>query len=60
MTKSKAYYEEVDVKNELLLREQLDALPPYCKQFFIAIEPETQSRTRLAYAYDLTCFFHYL
>ena len=43
MTKSKAYYEEVDVKNELLLREQLDALPPYCKQFFIAIEPETQS-----------------
>lgn len=60
MTKSKAYYEEVDVKNELLLREQLDALPPYCKQFFIAIEPGTQSRTRLAYAYDLTCFFHYL
>ncbi len=60
MAKSKAYYEEVDVKNELLLREQLEALPPYCKQFFIAIEPETQSRTRLAYSYDLTCFFQYL
>lgn len=60
MAKPKAYYEEVDIKNELLLREQLDALPPYCKQFFIAIEPETQSRTRLAYAYDLACFFDYL
>lgn len=58
--KAKAYYEEVDVKNEQRLREQLAALPPYCKQFFIAIEPETQSRTRLAYAYDLACFFDYL
>lgn len=60
MGNNKAYYEEVDVKNELKLREQLAALPPYCKQFFIAIEPETQSRTRLAYAYDLACFFDYL
>jgi site-specific recombinase XerD len=38
----------------------LNELPPYCRQFFIAIEPETQSRTRLAYAYDLGCFFDYL
>lgn len=60
MKKQKAYYEEVDVRNELRLREQLAALPPYCKQFFISIEPETQSRTRLAYAYDLACFFDYL
>jgi site-specific recombinase XerD len=56
----RAYYEEVDINNELKLRKQLAALPPYCKQFFIAIEPETQSRTRLAYAYDLACFFDYL
>jgi site-specific recombinase XerD len=56
----KAYYEEVNVNNELKLRNQLAALPPYCKQFFIAIEPETQSRTRIAYAYDLACFFDYL
>jgi site-specific recombinase XerD len=60
MKKEKAYYEEVDINNELKLRKQLAALPPYCKQFFIAIEPETQSRTRLAYAYDLACFFDYL
>ena len=56
----KAYYEQVDIDNELKLRKQLSALPPYCKQYFIAIEAKTQSRTRLAYAYDLSCFFHYL
>ena len=34
----KAYYEKVDIDNELKLRKQLAALPPYCKQYFIAIE----------------------
>ena len=52
-TNKLAYYEKVNVQNELKLREQLAILPPYCKQFFIGIEAETASRTRLAYAYDL-------
>ena len=60
MAKNKAYYEEVNMKNQLHLREILDELPPYCKQFFIGIEPTTASRTRLAYAYDLNCFFEFL
>lgn len=60
MNKPKEYHEEVDIKNELKLRELLTTLPPFCKQFFIGIESRTQSRTRLAYAYDLTCFFDYL
>ena len=59
-TNKLAYYEKVNVQNELKLREQLAILPPYCKQFFIGIEAETASRTRLAYAYDLHCFFDYL
>jgi site-specific recombinase XerD len=58
--KEKAYYEDVNIKNELKLREMLKKLPPFCKQFFIAIEPRTSSRTRIAYAYDLGCFFDYL
>ncbi len=58
--KTREYHEEVDVKNELKLRELLTALPSFCRQFFIGIEPRTQSRTRLAYAYDLSCFFDYL
>ncbi|MCM1181664.1 MAG: tyrosine-type recombinase/integrase [Clostridium sp.] len=60
MNKPREYHEEVDVQNELKLRELLMDLPPFCKQFFIGIEPRTQSRTRLAYAYDLICFFDYL
>ena len=53
--KEKAYYEKVNVKNETLLRNLLQKMPPYCKQFFIGIEPTTSSRTRIAYAYDLNC-----
>lgn len=58
--KEKAYYENVNIKNELHLRSLLEELPPYCKQFFIGIEPTTSSRTRIAYAYDLGTFFEYL
>ena len=58
--KEKAYYENVNVKNEVKLRKMLEELPPFCKQFFIGIEPTTSSRTRIAYAYDIGCFFDYL
>lgn len=58
--KEKAYYEDVNVKNEVKLRKLLETLPPFCKQFFIGIEPTTSSRTRIAYAYDIGCFFDYL
>lgn len=58
--KEKAYHEDINIKNELRLRELIATLPPYCKQFFIGIEPNTSSRTRIAYAYDLNCFFDYL
>lgn len=56
----KSYHEDVNEQNELKLRKLLSELPPYCKQFFIGIEPTTSSRTRIAYAYDLSCFFDYL
>jgi site-specific recombinase XerD len=58
--KEKAYYENVNIKNEVKLRKLLENLPPFCKQFFIGIEPTTSSRTRIAYAYDIGCFFDYL
>ena len=56
----KAYYEDVNIKNELKLRKLLKKLPEFCKHFFIAIETTTSSRTRISYAYDLICFFDYL
>lgn len=58
--KDKAYYEKVNIDNELKLRELLHELPPFCKDFFIGIEPTTSSRTRIAYAYDLGVFFEYM
>ena len=58
--KEKAYYEDVNKKNEIKLRKRLEKLPAFCKTFFIGIEPTTASRTRIAYAYDLGCFFEYL
>lgn len=58
--KEKAYYEDINIKNEVKLRKLLENLPSFCKQFFIGIEPTTASRTRLAYAYDIGCFFDYL
>lgn len=58
--KEKAYYENVNVKNEVKLRKLLGELPRFCRQFFIGIESTTSSRTRIAYAYDVGCFFDYL
>ena len=58
--KEKAYHEEVNMKNEKHLREIIATLPSFCREFFIGIEPHTASRTRIAYAYDLTIFFDYL
>ena len=49
------YREEV-----VKLRELIATLPPYVRTFFRGIEPNTSSRTRIAYAYDLHVFFQFL
>lgn len=58
--KEKTYHEKINIDNELKLRELLQALPFFCKEYFIGIEPTTSSRTRIAYAYDLGVFFEYM
>ena len=55
-----SYHEQVDIQNIQKLRELCASLPPFCQEFFRGIEPQTASRTRIAYAYDLIVFFHYL
>ena len=55
-----SYSDQVDRDNVQHLRELLTELPPYCRTYFRGIEPRTQSRTRIAYAYDLRVFFQYL
>ncbi len=54
------YFEEQDKLNTIKMREVLDNLPRFCRQFFRGIEPTTSARTRLGYAYDLRVFFEYL
>lgn len=54
------YHVMVNKRNELKLRELQKELPEFCKEFFLGVEQATQSRTRIAYAYDLGTFFHFL
>ena len=57
--KDKAYYEDVNIKNELKLRDMIQKLPKFCMDFFIGIDADKSSRTKIAYAYDLQPFFAY-
>lgn len=54
------YHEQVDRENIQKLRDMIRELPPFCAEFFRGIEPQTSSRTRIAYAYDLKIFFDFL
>ena len=58
--KKQSYHAEKDTQNVLQLRELLSTMPPFARQYFRAIEPTTQTRTRLSYAYDIRTFFRYL
>lgn len=54
------YHEQVKINNDIKLRELARELPAFAMQYFRGIEHTTSSRTRIAYAYDLRTFFHYL
>lgn len=54
------YHDEQNIKNVIKMREVLDTLPKFCKQFFRGIENTTLARTRLGYALDLRIFFEFL
>ena len=54
------YHDQQNIGNVQKMREVLDTLPPFCKQFFRGISEYTSARTRLAYAYDIRVFFEYL
>ena len=57
---AQSYHEQEDKRIYKKMHEFMDMLPPFCRTFFTGIEPRTQARTRLAYAYDLNIFFSYL
>jgi len=61
MARRKAsYYEEYSRKRFEELSGRLKALPFFCREYFIGIEPRTSVLTRLNYARDLEIFFDFL
>ena len=60
MDKKVTYHEQTDVDNTLRLRDVLKTLPPFCRDFFRAIEPRTTTKTRISYTYDIRIFFQFL
>lgn len=59
--KTHTYHEIQDRNNYMKLQHMLQVeLPNFCRTYFRAVEPRTQMRTRLAYAYDLHIFFYFL
>ena len=60
VSNTKTYHEQLNIDYTLRLREILNTLPPFAKDYFRAIEPNTSIKTRISYAYDIRVFFHFL
>ena len=58
--KKTTYREHTDMENTLKLRQVLAMLPPFCKDYFRAIDTTTTAKTRISYAYDIRIFFQFL
>lgn len=54
------YHQEQTIENTKRLRELLKELPPWLGSFFRGIEHTKESRTRIAYAFDLKVFCEYI
>lgn len=54
------YFRQRDEENILKIRELRLELPAFCSQFFMGIENQTTTLTRLGYARDLKIFFEFL
>lgn len=54
------YYEKRDLDNQKKIRKIIATLPDFCYDYFIGIENNSSSLTRLNYAMDLNIFFDYL
>lgn len=54
------YYIDRNNKNLETIERLLEALPPFCGDYFLAIDSQTSTLTRLNYAHDLKIFFYFL
>ena len=59
--KTSDYYVQRNNKNlEVIERLLSEELPAFCFDYFVAIENQTSTLTRLNYAHDLKIFFYYM
>lgn len=58
--KKVTYHEGVTRSNTIKLREVLSTMPPFTKDYFRAIEPNTSAKTRISYVYDIRIFLRFL
>ena len=56
----KTYQDQLYIDNTLRLREILQTMPEFAKDYFRAVEPTTSPKTRISYAYDIRVFFQFL
>ena len=54
------YHEQKDMQNTLKLREVLQSLPSFARDYFRAASTTTSTNTRIKYAYDIRIFFDFL
>lgn len=57
---TKTYHEQLKIDETLRLREILQTLPSFARDYFRAMEPKSSAKTRMNYAYDIRVFFHFL
>lgn len=60
MDKKTTYHQENAMQNTRKLREVLDTLPRFVRDYFRGIEVKTSTKTRISYAYDIRLFFSFL
>lgn len=60
MAERQTYHQKTDIENTLKLRDVLQSMPPFVKDFFRAIDTTTSTKTRISYAYDIRIFFLFL
>ena len=60
-TSNNTTYHQQNIEiNTQKLRNILNEMPRFCKDYFRGIEPSTSVRTRIGYAYDIRTFFRFL
>ena len=60
MAKPTNYHEEKKIEYLEKLREILDTMPGFVKDYFRAIDQTSSAKTKLSYAYDIRVFFTFL